>query len=133
MAHDPGYLVTNESEYWRWVGRFAQHWAKGTRPTLRERAQDLVSSIYPETPLLERCEDFLQAAFNQGRAGDSLSLDVLDFGRALPESRWRDVNTVATFCSIAWRQWQLGRSELVRSLLREHRDKRERRRHGLEG
>ena len=131
MPHDPGWLVKDE-RYWSYVGRFVQQWAKRSAPKLAADAQDLVSSYYPsDAELLDRCESFWQLALQAGRVGDELSLETCDFAHALPASRWRDVQPGRIFLRIAFRQWQLGRADLVRRLLREHDQKRQKQRHGL--
>lgn len=131
MPHDPGWLVKDE-RYWSYVGRFTGHWAKRSAPKLAAEAQDLVSSYYPrDVELLDRCESFWQLALQAGRVGDPLSLDAFDLAHALPRSRWGDVQPGRIFLRIAFRQWQLGRAELVRRLLREHAQKRRNQHLGL--
>lgn len=120
-----------DDAYWAFVGRFLAVWGKPTRHRFSLHAQKLVESLWPDKALLRCCEEFFAQARENGLAGDDLPREFHDFGRALPRARFRDVHPDRIFLGLAMRQWQLGRSRLLRRLLAEHRQTRERQRCGL--
>lgn len=110
---------------------FLQRWTK-QRPGHRHYGVELFSALWPNLQLIRDAESMLEALRYAGKRGeDYRSGDVRDFAKQLPRSHLQTVNVSRAFKLLAFRQWQIGRGWLVRSLLRQHRTQRARERCGL--
>ena len=125
-------LAPNERGQWRrpprpedmarCIGAFVRRWTKYNDLKARFRGVHLVKSLWPDEVLIAAVE----AKLIEARAAGAAGVEVDGWGlfefceQRIPRANWAD-NARRIMQGLAYRQWTIGRGELIKRLLREHR------------
>lgn len=109
--------------------RFILRW---TKERSRWKGYELFHQLWPNQDLIQAVEKMFDSARYDGRRGDPFRRsEFSDFSERLPASPLPTINISERFLHLAYRQYQIGRAQLVKVLLAKHETQRQRERHGL--